>query len=47
MYYHSYASIPGKGIHKGVKQVKKWVKNKKETKYCLKLDIKKFFESIN
>lgn len=47
MYQHSYASIPGRGIHKGVKWVKKWIKNKKTTKYCGKLDIKKFFESID
>ena len=31
-----------------MKQVKKWIKNnRRNTKYCLKMDIKKFFESID
>ena len=48
MYEHSYASIPGKGLHKAVKFVKKWIqKDHKNTKYCLKLDIKKFFDSVD
>lgn len=48
MYKHSYASIPTKGTHKAAKQVKKWIKkDKKNTKYCLKTDIKKFFDSID
>ena len=48
MYEHSYASIPGKGLHKAVKVVKKWIqKDHKNTKYCLKLDIKKFFDSVD
>lgn len=48
MYEHSYASIPKKGIHKAMRQVKKWITNdKKNTKYCLKMDIRKFFDSID
>ena len=47
MYEHSYACIEGKGIHSGRKIVEKWIKNSKETKYCLKLDIKQFFNSID
>ena len=48
MYEHSYASIPNRGLHKAVKVVKKWIqKDHKNTKYCLKLDIKKFFDSID
>ena len=48
MYEHSYASIPGKGLHKAVKVIKKWIqKDHKNTKYCLKLDIKKFFDSVD
>lgn len=47
MYEHSYGSIPGRGLHKGMKQIKKWIKHKKkDVKYCLKMDIKKFFDSI-
>lgn len=48
MYEHSYASIPGKGIHGAMKTVKRWIfKNNADTKYCLKLDIRKFFDSID
>ena len=43
----TYASIPKKGIHYGVKRIKKALKDERNTKYCLKLDIKKFFPSIN
>lgn len=43
----TYASIPNKGIHYGVKRIKKSLKDKENTEYCLKLDVKKFFPSIN
>lgn len=48
MYEHSYASIPGKGAHKGKKVIEKWIKKDKiNTKYILKIDIKHFFENIS
>lgn len=48
MYEHSYASILGKGLHSGMKVVRKWIYNHHcDTKYCLKLDIRKFFDSID
>lgn len=48
MYEHSYASVPGRGLHKAAKTVKKWIYNDHaNTKYCLKLDIKKFFDSVD
>lgn len=43
----TYSSLKGRGIHKGVKRIKKALKNKDNTKYCLKLDVKKFYPSIN
>ena len=43
----TYSCIEGRGIHKCAKDVKKALQNKEETKYCLKLDIKKFYPSIN
>lgn len=49
MYYYSCASVKGKGIHFGVKYVKK-IYNKNSNwkiKYCLKADIKKFYPSID
>lgn len=48
MYEHTYASIPQRGCHKGRKYLSKWIyKDNKNTKYCLKLDIKKYFENIS
>lgn len=47
-YEHSYASIPERGTHAAIKQIKRWIRNDHlNTKYCLKLDIKKFFESVD
>lgn len=47
MYEHSYGSIPERGSHKGKKLVERWIKNdRKNVKYCLKMDIRKFFDSI-
>lgn len=40
-------SIKRRGIHYGVKTIKKWMKNDtKGTKYCLQLDIHHFYDSI-
>ena len=48
MYEHSYGSIPGKGLHRGVRMVQKWLKaDRYETTYCYKLDIKRFFQSVD
>lgn len=52
MFHHSYASIPGKGLHKGSKYLKKVIKqnnfkSKSEIKYVCKIDIKKCYPSIN
>ncbi len=43
----SYSCIKGKGIHALQRSLKQALKNKEETKYCLKLDIKKFYPNIN
>ena len=48
MYEHTYASIPQRGCHKGMKVVRKWIRNdERNVKYCLKLDIRKYFDSIS
>ena len=39
----SYACIDGRGIHKGSLRIMEFVRNK----YCLKMDIRKFYPSIN
>lgn len=47
MYFHTYASIPKRGGHKGKKFIDRWIKkDTKNCKYCLKMDIKKYFNSI-
>ena len=43
----TYSSIKGKGIRNAVDNVKKALKDIPGTKYCLKLDIKKFYPSID
>jgi len=48
LYKHTYASIPKRGLHQAAKQIIKWIsKNDKNVKYFLKMDIRKFFESID
>jgi hypothetical protein len=47
MYEHSYGSIPGRGAHAGKKIIEKWIANgDREMKYCLKMDIRKYFDSV-
>lgn len=45
--YDTYASLPGKGIHRCLSRLHKAIKNHDETKYCLKFDIKKFFPTVD
>lgn len=48
MYDYCCASVKGRGILYGARYLKKiLVKDRKNTKYCLKLDVKKFYPSIN
>jgi len=43
----TFSSIKGRGIHKGVIKIKRALKTMQETRYCLKMDINKFYPSIN
>lgn len=43
----TFSSIKGRGIHDGVKRVKKAMKDCFNTKYCLKMDVKKFYPSVD
>ncbi|MFY9378209.1 MAG: RNA-directed DNA polymerase [Peptococcia bacterium] len=44
----THSAIPNKGIHSAFKQLDKYMRNDVEgTKYCLKLDVKKFYPSID
>lgn len=45
---NTYACVKNRGIHSAAKKLKSQLRNnKEETKYCLKLDIKKFYPSID
>lgn len=44
---HTYACIKGRGIHAVVRQLKNDLKNIEETAFCLKIDIRKFYPSID
>ena len=47
--YNTYSCVPGKGIEGCAKRVKKIIRKYKYSKhlYCLKIDIKKFYPSVN
>ena len=48
MYHWSCASIPGRGPHYAKKACEKWVRNDySSTRYCLKIDIRKYYPNIN
>lgn len=48
MYYYCCGSIPGRGGRHAQTALKKWLKkDKKNTKYCLQIDVSKFYPSIN
>ena len=48
MYEYNCGSIPGRGTTYAQKAVRKWLdKDAKHTKYCLKMDISKYYPSIN
>lgn len=48
MYQYSCGSVPGRGTGYGQKMLRKWLdSDRKHTKYCLKMDISKFYPSVN
>jgi hypothetical protein len=47
MYKYCCASIKGRGVHYGQRYVKKILKDVKGSKYCLQLDIRHFYPSID
>lgn len=49
MYRHSYGSIPGRGGHMAMKRISRVIskhRNRRDIKYVLKMDIRKYFDSI-
>lgn len=43
----TYSSIKDRGIHKGVTRIKKALLDIENTEYCLKMDVRKFYPSID
>ncbi len=43
----THSTIKGKGIHDGLKRMKKFLRDVPGTKYCLKMDVEKFYPSVN
>ena len=43
----TYSSLKGRGIHAGVKRLKVAIKDVENTRYCLKMDVKQFYPSID
>lgn len=43
----TYSCVKGKGIHAALRKLKKVLKDKENTRYCLKFDITKFYPSID
>lgn len=41
------ASLPNRGIHYALDLETRYLKNAEDTKYCLKIDVKKFFPSVD
>lgn len=41
------SAIPGRGLHFGVKRLRKFLKDEENTQYCLKFDVRKYYPSIN
>lgn len=47
IYEHAYGSIPNRGVHDAKRAIEKWIRTDSENcKYVLKMDIRKYFESI-
>jgi RNA-directed DNA polymerase len=44
---HTYSCIKGKGIHAAANAVRAALRNQSETTYCLKMDIRKFYPSVD
>ena len=43
----TYAALKGRGIHKGVRRLKEALRDRENTQYCLKFDVRKFYPSVD
>jgi hypothetical protein len=46
MILDTYSAIPNRGIHFGLRRLHKGIENKESAKYCLKMDVEKYYPSI-
>lgn len=44
---NTYSCVQGRGVHKALFDIRKAMKDVENTKYCLKMDVQKFFQSID
>lgn len=45
--HDTWSSIKNRGIHKGVRRIKMALEDREGTQYCLKMDVRKFYPSID
>ena len=45
--HHTCASVRGRGIHQATKLMNEYMRDKEKSQYCLKIDVAKFYPSIN
>lgn len=45
--HDTYAALPNRGIHKALNKLHTFMNDREGTMYCLKIDVKKFFPSID
>lgn len=43
----TYAALPGRGIHDGAARVRMALRDLSGTRYCLKMDVRKFYQSVD
>lgn len=43
----TYSAIKGRGVHDGVRRIKRMMRDRDGTRYCLKMDVRKFYPSID
>jgi retron-type reverse transcriptase len=43
----TYQSITGRGTHKAIERIQSWMGDEVATRYCLKIDIRKFYPSVD
>lgn len=43
----TFACIPGRGIHDGLRRIKHALRDRPGTRYCLKIDVQKFYPSVD